>query len=122
MVTTMKQTNLPFGFEEKPKEDNEGITIIEADKEVKKKEKRLKEGQFKVELDYGNFSTDGKDFKKGDRFISLNIDGHNCGHSSPCLNREEVIKSIKNYIENEKGRIVYFRNNTNEDILLADIM
>ena len=54
--------------------------------------------KFTVEIEYDNFETSGKNFKKGDRFIGLNISGHNRGSGSPCKTREGVIKSVKNYI------------------------
>lgn len=71
---------------------------------IKPKEKRLEptkrvKGKDKatITLSYSNYSTDipTQNIKKGDRFISVDFEGHNEGSVSPCDTYEEMVKEIQ---------------------------
>ncbi len=60
--------------------------IVKARKPVRKK------GKITIRYDY--YSCDGKDFKKGDKFTSVDFSGHNEGSGSP-MKDEEVEKYVQ---------------------------
>jgi len=97
-----------------------------------------KREKFEVNISYSNFTTDSSpdappehQFKNGDRFISVDISGFQRGMGSPCMLREEAIKSVQGYIfsdgyENGKKldtqvKDITFKDETDLNITLQEI-
>ena len=59
------------------------LNLFEGLKEKKVKPKKKGKRKGKISVDYGYYSTNGEDFKKFDRFVSVGFDGHNEGTSGP---------------------------------------
>lgn len=56
-----------------------------------------------ITISESNFSTNGEGFVNGQKFISVDFDGHNEGSGSPCLNEEEAQQEIKKLIERHRA-------------------
>ena len=66
---------------------------------------------FKIKISYSNFATDGENFKEGDQFISVGVEGHNRGSGSPCKTKGEALESlrysVKEYGITERNLVEY---------------
>lgn len=77
-----------------------------------------------VSFGYSHFSTNGDNFKEGDKFISVSISMHNQGMGSPCLNRQEALESARWYLKDNKVTKVdeiEFQDTTDEKFLPEEL-
>ena len=81
--------------------------------------------KYKIKVSKGRFTTDGDWFKEGDEFISVNINTHNAGMGSPCKDKADTIKTIKDYLFS-KGKVelsdIELINTSGLDITTGEIL
>ena len=82
---------------------------------------------IKITLEYNHYATDGKTFKKDDKFIGVNYEkfkeGNNAesGGGSPCNNRAEVMKVLKRVTKGISDKDVELIDKTDKHITKGEL-